>query len=155
LLDDAGSFDGFAARRIDRGDCGRRPAGIQRRSFRQIYPRKKVFREITCVLAGGNGHLFIGTKERGVLIFDGKKITVLRATLGKMYVTALAGTEADLWLGTIDRGVLHWHAGETETFGEQQGMPDPQVLSIALEGDKAFVGTPMGVGMFEGGNIHG
>ena len=122
-------------------------------SFRQIYPRQKESREITCVLAVGSGHLLIGTKKRGVLVYDGKKITVLHRTLANIYVTALAGNEADLWVGTMDRGVLHWHAGETEAFDERQGMPDQQVLSIARQGDKTYVGTAMGVGMFEAGKF--
>jgi len=123
------------------------------RGFRQILPEVKEFREVTCMLAGGNGHLLIGTKKRGVLVFDGKKIEVLHPTLGKIYVTALAGNEADLWAGTIDRGVLHWHAGETETFGEQEGMPDPQVLSIAQSGEKTYVGTAVGVAEFDDGRF--
>jgi len=123
------------------------------RSFRRIYPEEKEYREVTCVLAGGNGHLLMGTKKRGVLVFDGKKIEVLHPTLGKMYVTTLVGNEADLWVGTIDRGVLHWHAGETETFGEQQGMPDPQVLSLAQSGEETYVGTAVGVAEFDGGKF--
>jgi ligand-binding sensor domain-containing protein len=123
------------------------------RSFRQIYPREKDSRDITTVLATASGHLLMGTRKRGVLVFDGKEITLLHPTLAGVYVTALAGSEADLWVGTIGRGVLHWHAGETEAFAEQQGLPDPQVLSIALDGDRAYVGTPLGVAAFEGGKF--
>jgi ligand-binding sensor domain-containing protein len=123
------------------------------RSFRQIYPEESNSREITCVIVGENGHLLIGTKKRGVLVFDGKTITALHPTLAKVYVTALAGDESDLWVGTLDRGVLHWHAGETEAFGEAQGMPDPQVLSLELAGDRTYVGTPVGVAVFERGRF--
>jgi ligand-binding sensor domain-containing protein len=123
------------------------------RSFRQIYSLDKAYREITCVIAGGSGHLLMGTKTRGVLVFDGKKFAELHPSLAKVYATALAGNESDLWVGTLDRGVLHWHAGETESFGEQEGMPDSQVLSIALQGDNAYVGTAMGVGFFEAGKF--
>ena len=123
------------------------------RSFRQIYTLDKAYRQITCVIAGGSGHLLIGTKTRGVLVFDGNKFAELHPSLAEVYVTALAGNEPDLWVGTSDRGVLHWHAGETESFGEQEGMPDSQVLSIALQGDNAYVGTAMGVGLFEAGKF--
>jgi len=123
------------------------------RGFRQIYPREKEAREITCVIAAPSGHLLVGTKRRGVLVFDGKQITGLHSTIANAYVTALAGDEADLWVGTLDRGVLHWHAGETEAFAEAQGLPDPQVLSLALEGEKAYVGTPLGVALFERGKF--
>jgi ligand-binding sensor domain-containing protein len=122
-------------------------------SFRQIFPQDADARAITSILPVASGHLLIGTKKRGVLLYDGKKITVLHPTLSGLYVTAIAGTESDLWVGTLDRGVLHWHAGETESFGEAQGLPDPQVQSIALLGDKAYVGTVLGVAEFDGGRF--
>ena len=123
------------------------------RAFRQIFPRDASVRTITSILPAASGHLLIGTRKRGVLLYDGKKITVLHPTLSKLYVTALAGTESDLWVGTLNQGVLHWHAGETDSFGEEQGLPDRQVQSIAVAGDKAYVGTVLGVGVFEGGRF--
>jgi len=120
------------------------------RSFRQIFPRDSVFREITSVIAGSNGHLLLGTHQRGVLVYDGKVFTPLHPALANLKVTALVGNESDLWVGTIDRGVVHWHAGQAEAFGEQEGLPDPQVLSLALEGEKAYVGTALGVALFHG-----
>ena len=104
--------------------------------FQQIFPQDADARTITSILPVASGHLLIGTKKRGVLLYDGRKITVLHPTLSGVYVTTLAGTESDLWVGTLNRGVLHWHAGETESFGETQGLPDPQVQSIAFSGDK-------------------
>ena len=95
----------------------------------------------------------IGTRKRGVLLYDGKKITVLHPTLSSVYVTTLAGTESDLWVGTLDEGVLHWHAGQADAFGEEQGLPDRQVQSIAVSGNTAFVGTALGVAVFESGRF--
>ena len=123
------------------------------RDFRRIYPREKESREITSVAAGAAGHLLIGTKSRGVEVFDGRTLAALHPSLEHLHVTALAGDETDLWVGTLDRGVLHWHAGITEAFGEPQGLPDPQVLSLALEGDRAYAGTPMGIAEFERGKF--
>jgi hypothetical protein len=114
------------------------------RSFRQIYPEDAEVRAITAILPVAAGHLLIGTKKRGVLLYDGKQITALHATLSGLYVQALAGNESDLWVGTLDRGVLHWHAGATESFGEEQGLPDRQVQAIAtsqdIRGDGAWRG---------------
>jgi ligand-binding sensor domain-containing protein len=123
------------------------------RAFRQIFPQDASARTITSVLPAASGHLLIGTRKRGVLLYDGKKITVLHPTLGNLYVTTLAGTESDLWVGTLNQGVLHWHAGETDSFGEEQGLPDRQVQSIAVSGDTTFVGTVLGVAVFDAGRF--
>src|SRR6266849_1914581 len=84
------------------------------RGFRQIFPQDAGTRAMTSILPLASGHLLIGTKKRGVLLYDGKTITAFHPTLSGVYVTTLAGTKSDLWVGTLNRGVLHWHAGETE-----------------------------------------
>jgi len=122
-------------------------------SFRQIFPRDAEARAITAILPASAGHLLVGTKNRGVLLFDGKQISALHPTLGNLYVTALAGDEADLWIGSLNRGVLHWHSGTTEIFSEEQGLPDKQVESLAISGEKVFVGTAAGVAEFERGRF--
>ncbi len=123
------------------------------RGFRQIFPQDAHARAITSVLPVAAGHILIGTKKRGVLLYDGKQITTLHPTLSNLYVTALAGSESDLWVGTLNQGVLRWHAGASEPFGEKQGLPDPQVQSIAISGDKTYVGTVLGVAVFERGRF--
>ena len=123
------------------------------RSFRQILPGAADARAITAILPVASGHLLFGTKKRGVLVYDGKKMTELHPTLDRVYVTALAGNESDLWVGTLTCGVLHFHAGATENFGEAEGLPDPQVESLAISGDDAYVGTADGVGVFSAGRF--
>lgn len=123
------------------------------RSFLQIVPASADVRAITAILPGSSGHLLFGTKKRGVMVYDGKRIMVLHPTLDGIYVTALAGDETDLWVGTLNRGVLHFHAGATETFSEPQGLPDPQVQSLAIFGDTTYVGTATGVGVFSNGRF--
>jgi len=121
--------------------------------FRQIYPAGPDLSAVTTILPVSSGHLLIGTKKRGVLVYDGKTIQELHLTLSHLYVQALAGNEVDLWVGTLDQGVKHWHAGTTETFGEEQGMPDRQVQAIVLAEEKAYVGTPAGVAEFDRGRL--
>jgi ligand-binding sensor domain-containing protein len=123
------------------------------RSFRQILPANADARAITAILPVPSGHLLIGTRKRGVLIYDGKQITVLHPSLDAVYVTALAGNESDLWVATLNRGVLHFHAGETNSFAEAQGLPDPQVLSLAISGDTTYAGTATGVAVFSAGQF--
>ena len=127
--------------------------GFNGRSFRQILPARVDVRAITAILPAPSGHLLFGTKKRGLLVYDGKQISVLHPTLDAIYVTALAGNEADLWVGTLNRGVLHFHAGATDTFAEAQGLPDPQVLSLAISGETTYAGTASGVAVFRGGRF--
>jgi ligand-binding sensor domain-containing protein len=93
----------------------------------------------------------VGTDRRGLLVFDGRRLTPAHRELADVAVTALAGTEADVWVGTLDRGVWHWHAGGVDRFDESAGLPDRSVLSIATWGDRTYVGTALGVAEVEGG----
>jgi len=122
-------------------------------SFRQIVAHKPEARAITSMLPVASGHLLFGTKKRGVLLYDGKHIEVLHPLLDAVHVTALAGSESDLWVATLDRGVLHFHAGQIDSFSEQQGLPDPQVQSLAISGDTTYVGTATGVAVFQSGRF--
>jgi hypothetical protein len=123
------------------------------RTFRQILPATPEARAITAIQRVGSGHLLFGTKKHGVLIYDGKQISVLHPTLDALYVTALAGNESDLWIGTLNHGVLHFHAGQTEAFSESAGLPDPQVESLAISGDTTYVGSATGVAVFTAGRF--
>jgi ligand-binding sensor domain-containing protein len=121
--------------------------------FRQIRAQDSEARAITAILPASAGHLLIGTSKRGVLIYDGKHLSPLHPSLNGLYVTALAGSESDLWIGTLNQGVFHWHAGAVESFGEEQGLPDRQVQCLAISGEKTYVGTVLGVGVFVGGRF--
>jgi ligand-binding sensor domain-containing protein len=121
--------------------------------FRQILPESREARTITTVLPAASGHLLIGTQKHGLLMYDGRALRPFHPTLAKVFVTELAGTEQDLWVGTQNSGVAHWHGGSVEWFGEAQGMPDARVYSIALAGDKTYVGTPAGIAEFDDGKF--
>jgi ligand-binding sensor domain-containing protein len=121
--------------------------------FQQIRPAEAGVRTITAILPAERGHLLIGTRKHGVLVFDGERIRSLHSTLDNLSVTALAGTETDLWVGTLDRGVVHWNAGTSQTFGESDGLPDRQVQAITTNGDKTYVGTPIGIAEFDRGRF--
>jgi ligand-binding sensor domain-containing protein len=123
------------------------------RSFRQIVADETPYRTLTSVLPVGNGRLLLGTPKKGLLVYDGERIAPFHRTLSDLNVTALAGDEASLWVGTLDQGVLHWHSGQVDRFGEAEGLPDPQVLSMALAGEAAYVGTPLGVAEFRSGRF--
>jgi len=123
------------------------------RSFRRILPSSSEDLAVNAILPTASGHLLIGTSKRGVLVYDGKRIAVFHPTLDNVHVTALAGSDSDLWVGTLSHGALHFHAGETETFTEAQGLPDPQVLSLFVDGEQTYVGTATGVAVFHEGRF--
>jgi ligand-binding sensor domain-containing protein len=122
-------------------------------SFRQIRPADSAAREITSLLPLDSGQLLIGTSKEGVLAYDGKRLGPFHPTLSAVHVTEVAGDQSDLWIGTIDQGVLHWHGGQADSFGEAEGLPDPQVLSLLVAGERVFVGTPLGVAEFRQGRL--
>ena len=121
------------------------------RRMLHVRPDRPEQRKLTALLALTSGRLLLGTDKLGLLVFDGRRLTPAHAALANVGVTALAGTDADVWIGTLDRGVWHWRAGGVERFDETSGLPDPRVLSIATSGDRAYVGTALGVAEFEGG----
>jgi len=122
-------------------------------TFRQMLPEQREARSITTVLPVSSGHLLIGTQKKGLLVYDGSTLQPFHSTLSKVFVTELAGSETDLWIGTQDQGVAHWHGGSVEWFTEQNGLPDARVYSIALDGNKAYVGTAAGIAEFDGGKF--
>jgi ligand-binding sensor domain-containing protein len=123
-------------------------------TFHQVLPNDASYRDLTAVLPLSTGRILLGTSKKGVLVYDGQHISRFHSTLSDLHVTSLAGSESSLWVGTLDRGVLHWHAGQVDRFSEAEGLPDPQVLSLAVEGERAYVGTPLGVGEFLDGRFN-
>ena len=121
--------------------------------FCQILPEMRETRTITTVLPVPSGQLLIGTQKSGLLIYDGQTLQPFHSTLAKAFVTELAGTDSDLWIGTQDKGVAHWHGGSVDWFDESNGMPDARVYSIALDGDKTYVGTAAGIAEFDSGKF--
>jgi len=115
------------------------------RRFRQLRPASPEYRQLTALLPLSSGRLLLGTEKHGVLVYDGKRLTAFHPSLADLHVTALAGDGSSLWVGTLDRGLLHWSAGEVHAFGEAEGLPDRQVLSLATDGNAAYAGTPLGV----------
>jgi ligand-binding sensor domain-containing protein len=120
---------------------------------RQILPQAGPLRQITAVLALPTGRVLLGTEKSGVLVYDGTHLLSFNSQLANLHITALAGDDSSLWAGTLTNGAVHWHAGQADRFAESEGLPDPRVLSLAVDGDRTFVGTPMGVAEFQGGKF--
>jgi hypothetical protein len=122
-------------------------------SSRQILPEARPLRQLTAALPLPTGRILLGTEKNGVLVYDGKHLTEFHPQLAKFHVTALAGDDSSIWVGTLGDGVIHWHAGQSDRFAEADGLPDPRVLSLAIDGNRTFVGTPLGVAEFRDGKF--
>ena len=114
------------------------------RILRHLRPANPAARKITSVLPLGNGRIAFGTERLGVLVYDGKRIGWAHPSLRNLRVTALAGDDASLWVGTADQGLLNLRAGELHRWSEAEGLPDAHITAIALQGDRAYAGTPAG-----------
>jgi ligand-binding sensor domain-containing protein len=125
----------------------------KREAFTQIRADERRFRDLTAVLPLTTGQVLLGTGRDGVLVYDGEQLAPFHPAIAKLQVTALAGNETELWVGTLDRGVIRFRAGESHAFSEPDGLPDPQVLSIAANETAAYVGTPIGVAEFKSGEF--
>ena len=117
--------------------------------FRQILPADAGLRTVTSVLVLGSGRILLGTERQGLLVYDGRRLAPFHPRLKSAHITALAGNDGDLWIGTLADGVFHYRAGQLEEL--LSALPDPQVLSLAIEKDAAYVGTPLGVVLFRDG----
>lgn len=122
-------------------------------SFRHFLPEDPAHRTINALLPLSTGRVLLGSDKSGVLVFDGETLAHFHPALKDLPVTALAGSETELWAGTADRGAIRWRAGEVARYGEAEGLPDKQVLSLAVEGERAFVGTALGVAEFRAGRF--
>lgn len=118
-------------------------------NFRQILPLDSGLRIVTSVLVLGSGRVLVGTEHQGLLVFDGRRLTPFHTRLAHAHITALAGNDGNIWIGTLAAGLFHHRAGQVEEL--QAALPDPQVLSLAVEGDACYAGTPLGVVEFRDG----
>ncbi|MBI2683681.1 MAG: hypothetical protein HYX26_10810, partial [Acidobacteriales bacterium] len=121
--------------------------------FRSIRPERATIRMISAILPVSSGRLLIGTERNGVLVYDGEQVRAFHPTLKDLFVTTLAGREEDLWIGTLNDGVIHYQGGRSERFSEEQKLPDAHVYSLAVDGERVFVGTALGVTEFESGKL--
>ncbi len=133
------------------GTLGEGVAVFDGRDLRQLSPRETAAKKVMAVLGLSTGQVLLGTAGAGVLAWDGNRLTRFHETLAGLTVSALAGTFDDLWIGTRDRGLANWKAGQASWFSEGSGLPDKQVLSLAVDGGRAFAGTSLGVGEFRDG----
>jgi ligand-binding sensor domain-containing protein len=128
-------------------------------TIRQMLPNDAEARDLTAVVALADGEVLLGTRRRGVLVYDGTRLTPFRFTVAgvnaaALEVTALAAVDsASFLIGTRDAGVFYVHAGVVDHADAGSGLPDSDVEAIALSRGsgtrRAYVGTPVGAAEFD------
>ena len=110
-------------------------------NFRHIRPAEPKHRKLTSVLALPSGRVLLGTEAAGVLVYDGRSLAPLHDELNSGHVTALAGSDDAVWAGLLGKGLRELRGGEVRTI---DGLPDPHVLSIAVQANTVYAGTALG-----------
>ena len=124
-------------------------------TIHQLLPAATDAGDLTALLPLATGDVLLGTRRRGVLIYNGATLMPLRFTLPRvnpasLQITALAAVDsASFLIGTRDSGVFYVHAGTVDHANSGSGLPDDQVESIAVSSTRAFVGTPVGTAEFD------
>ncbi|MGA8028049.1 MAG: two-component regulator propeller domain-containing protein, partial [Bryobacteraceae bacterium] len=108
-------------------------------------------RRISALLPLADGHVLVGTPSNGLYISDGKSLRLFHSQFSRAEITALAGDENQFWIGTRNDRAWLWRGGEA--LHVSADLPDKQVLSLAANGDDAWVGTPLGVAEFKSGKL--
>ena len=115
-------------------------------AVRQLLPEAADARDLTALLPLPSGDLLLGTKDRGLLIYNGTSLTSY-ASLPPAEITALASAEAgSVLVGTRNAGLFYLHAG---TLQRAVDIPDDDVEAITVANGKAFIGTPLGIAQID------
>jgi hypothetical protein len=124
-------------------------------TIHQLLPAAAAARDLTALIPLATGDILLGTRHRGVLIYNGATLAPLQFTLpgvnpATLQITALAAVDSVSFLiGTRESGVFYVHAGTVDHANSASGLPDDQVESIAVSSGHAFVGTPTGTADFD------
>jgi ligand-binding sensor domain-containing protein len=126
------------------------PNGDAAPTLHQLLPARAEAAGLTALLPLSTGDLLLGTRQHGLLLYNGQTLAPLSFSLpgidqAKLQVTALAAVDAASYLlGTRNQGVFYVHAGTAERTDAASGLPDDQVEALAVRGHRAYVGTPVG-----------
>jgi len=118
-------------------------------TFTQLLPASADLRDITALASTASGELLAGTRRHGLLLYDGKSLSVFRPEYASAAITSLLTVGYEVWAGTQDHGLFHTHAGITDSFETE--LPDPHIEALAAEDNRIFAATPLGIELFEDG----
>ncbi|MGH9428262.1 MAG: hypothetical protein ACRD2L_18415, partial [Terriglobia bacterium] len=122
------------------------PQGLLRftgTQFEYFYAEKAIDFEVTALLALPSGELWIGTKQRGLLVFRDDRAVEFAPTVGARFITALQGDHQQAVIGTFNEGAWIYRQGILSPFrktaGENGSLLDDQVTAVAGSLDAIYV----------------
>jgi ligand-binding sensor domain-containing protein len=120
-------------------------------TIHQLLPAEAEARDLTAILPLATGDLLLGTRHRGVLLYNGATLAPLPAfDTTHLHIKALAAVDAASYLiGTRNSGVFYLHAGTVDHADSTTGLPDNQIESIAVANNHAYIGTPIATADFD------
>jgi ligand-binding sensor domain-containing protein len=117
--------------------------------FEFFYAERASDFEVTALLAMSSGELWVGTKQRGLLVFQNDRAVEFAPTISARFITALQGDHQQAVIGTFNEGAWVYRQGILSHFrktaGENGSLLDDQVTSVAASLEAVYVGTPLGV----------
>jgi len=131
-----------------------RLAGTQ---FEYFYADKPSDFEVTALLALPSGELWIGTKQRGLLVFQSNRAVEFAPRISSRFITALHGDNRQAVIGTFTDGAWVYRQGIlsqfTKTAGDSGHLLDDQVTAVDGNLETVYVGTPLGVTEIQNGKV--
>jgi ligand-binding sensor domain-containing protein len=124
-------------------------------TVQHLLPADAEARDLTAILPLATGDLLLGTRHRGVLLYNGATLAPLHAfDTSELQITALAEVDAASYLiGTRNAGVFYVHAGTVDHADATNGLPDNQVEAISIAPHQspahAYIGTPIATADFD------
>lgn len=104
----------------------------------------------------GDGRVWIGTQDAGVLLWDGQTMTAhidVARGLPSNEVRALVADGHRLWIGTA-QGLAHWDGVSLQRWTEAQGLPSNFVIALKMDSrQRLWVGTSLGASLLVNGRL--
>jgi ligand-binding sensor domain-containing protein len=125
--------------------------------FEFFYAERASDFEVTSLLTMPSGELWVGTKQRGLLVFQNDRAVEFKPTISARFITALKGDHQQAVIGTFNEGAWIYRQGILSKFrkaaGENGSLLDDQVTSVARSLESTYVGTPLGVTEIRNGKV--
>lgn len=110
------------------------------------------FREVNAVTTDAAGYVWLSSRN-SLYRYNNTENTVSSWLTGpdyrNLHITSLAASPAGLWIGTFDNGLylLDTVSGKVQRFDEKAGLPNANVISIAVNRDSVWLATLGGIAM--------